>query len=403
MAHEERFAETVTRFDPPVHHHLLIRAPNGEFLGTADGRQLAGFDHADDKSVWDATDGGYRHVVTGLTLEADPNGDGSCRMRLGGGLVGADGSLSEEGAAFVPGHGPERLPSESLREFRANGWVCLTSILEPETVDELHRVSCTGPYADRGYDRSRQPLCQTPALAQQAVEPVSLWLLREYMGTDNIRLGHTPSFAILGRDDGERDVQGWHSDFPYLWGIGGRANGGGRIPALPGDIVLGVQRNVCVSEFTKEGGATAFKLGSHALNSGPPERWGTGNTYAQRGYRKTHGLPYNGPDADIVEAPPGSIILYDSRTWHRAGVNRTEVRRAAILQAMIPGYVMPFFDTSGAYKEFRKSPVHDQLDERERREFQELMVHKIGGQAAITTDRDLTELTRDSNQPASAY
>ena len=302
--------------------------------------------------------------------------------------------------------GRRNSPSESLREFRANGWVCLTSILAPETIDELHRVSCTGPYAEREYDRTRPPLCQTTALARQAVEPVSLWLLREYMGTNNIRLGHTPSFAVLGRDDGERDVQGWHSDFPYLWGIGGRANGGGRIPVLPGDIVLGVQRNVCVSEFTKVGGATAFKLGSHALNTGPPEDWGTGNTYAQRGYRKAHGLPYNGPDADIVEAPPGSIILYDSRTWHRAGVNRTDVRRAAILQAMIPGYVMPFFDTSGAYKEFRASPVHDQLSEQERREFQELMVHKIvgpGGQVAITADRDLTELTRNANQAPGAY
>ena len=175
---------------------------------------------------------------------------------------------------------------------------------------------------------------------------------------------------------------------------------------LPGEIVLGVQRNVCVSEFTKVGGATAFKLGSHALNTGPPDEWGTGNTYARRGFRKSHGLPYNGPDADIVEAPPGSIILYDSRTWHRAGVNRTDDRRAAILQAMIPNYVMPFIDTSGTYKEYLASPVPAQLDERERREFQDLMVHKIvgpGGQVAIAPDRELTALTKDGAQQAGAY
>ena len=405
MAHAEPFAETVTRFDPPARHHVLIRAPAGDFLGTADGAGLAAYDHVDDKAIWDETDGGYRHVVSGLTLEAQASGDG-CKLRRRSVLVGADGSPCNDGAVFNPGHGPEKLPSESLRDFRDNGWVCLTSILAPEIVDELHRVSCTGPYAGGEYDRSRQPLCQGLALAQTAVEPVSLWLMRQYMGTDNIRLGHTPSFAILGKDDGERDVQGWHSDFPYLWGIGGRANGGGRIPVRPGEIVLGVQRNVCVSEFTKVGGATAFKLGSHALNSGPPESWGTGNTYTQRGYRKAHGLPYNGPDADIVEAPPGSILLYDSRTWHRAGVNRTDVRRAAILQAMIPGYVMPFIDTSASYKEFLASPVPGQLTEHDRRELQELMVHKIvgpGGQVAIAADRELTELTKSSNQQSSAY
>lgn len=402
MAHREPFAETVTAFEPPARRHVLIRSSSGGFLGTEDGAGIAVFDHVDDKAVWDEADDGFRHVVTGAHVTAEPGDSGTCRLRFEDAAVGVDGRAADEGALFTPGHGPERLPSEYLRAFREHGWVCLTGILAPDIVDELHRVSCTGPYADREYDRSRQPLCQTHALARQAVEPVSLWLLREYMGTNNIRLGHTPSFAILGKDDGERDVQGWHSDFPYLWGIGGRASGGGRIPVLPGDLVLGVQRNVCVSEFTKVGGATAFKLGSHALNSGPPEDWGTGNTYGQRGYRKEHGLPYNGPDADIVEAPPGSIILYDSRTWHRAGVNRTDVRRAAILQAMIPSYVMPFFDTSGAYKEFLASPVADQLDEHERGEFQELMVHKVG-RMAITTDRELTELTRTASQPGSAY
>ena len=408
MAHTELFAETVTKVDPPVHHHVLIQAPDGDFLGNADGAATATYDHVDDKAVWDAVPGGYRHVVTGLELATATDG-GTCRLRQGDAYLAADGSANEanrDSASFTPVHGPEKLPSASLREFRENGWVCLNSVLSPELVDELHKVACTGPYRDREFDRSRQPLSQNPALAKTAVEPVSLWLLRQYMGTDSVRLGHTPSFAILGQDDGERDVQGWHSDFPYLWGIGGRPRGG-RIPVLPGEIVLGVQRNVCVSAFTKEGGATAFKLGSHALNSGPPESWGTGNAYRQRGYRKTHGLPYNGPDADIVEAPPGSIILYDSRTWHRAGVNRTEERRTAILQAMIPNYVMPFIDTSAAYKEFLASPVPGQLTGRERRDLQELMLHMIvgpGGQAAISPDRELTELARGNGKPqASAY
>ena len=45
----------------------------------------------------------------------------------------------------------------------------------------------------------------------------------------------------------------------------------------------------------------------------------------------------------------------------------------------------------------------EKLDEHERHEFQELMVHRIGGQVAITMDRELPELTKSAKQEASAY
>ena len=166
---------------------------------------------------------------------------------------------------------------------------------------------------------------------------------------------------------------------------------------MSGELSMGVQRNICVSEFTRENGATCFKLGTHALNSGPPEEWGTGSIYAQRGHRAEHGLPYEGPETDIVEAPAGSIILYDSRTWHRAGVNRTDQRRAAILQAMTPSFLMPFGDTSQPYKQFMKGPIIDQLLSRDQKDFAELMVHKVigpGGMGAITVDKELTGLVQ---------
>ena len=85
-------------------------------------------------------------------------------------------------------------------------------------------------------------------------------------------------------------------------------------------------------------------------------------------------MPYTGPDADVVEAPPGSYILYDSRTWHRAGVNRTPHKRAAMLQAVIPMYMLPFRDTSRVYKNFIKGPYVEELTELEKRELESLMV-----------------------------
>jgi hypothetical protein len=242
-------------------------------------------------------------------------------------------------------------------------------------------------------------MLQTSAVAKIATEPVSLWLMREYMGVQDIRLGHSPGFAILPKDDGKRNVQGWHSDFPYLWGIAGRTPD--RIPVHQVDgLVLGVQRNLCVSEFRKENGATCFKLGSHALGEGPPAEWGTGNANKEPGHREARGLPYTGPDADVVEAPPGSYIVYDSRTWHRAGVNRTPHKRAAMLQAMIPMYMLPFRDTSRVYKNFINGPFVGELTELEKREFEALMVSRMlspDGPLAITIDDELTERIRPAD------
>ena len=398
MGHSEPGLERIVRVDPPKHHFTLLRNPDGDYLGTEDGERLQLFDHVDDKAIWKQLESDtFGHPASGIELHSDPHRDGHLLSHADI-KVGADANPSEEAASYMAHHGPALMPSDYLATFQENGWVCLASILSPDIVDELERVSCCGRWSDRAYDRETPVLNQTAAFAQAAVEPVSLWLIRQYLSTEEIRLAHSPGLAVLTPDDGERDVQGWHSDFPYLWGITRNRDNDQRIPVgMSGELSMGVQRNICVSEFTRENGATCFKLGTHVLNSGPPEEWGTGSIYAQRGHRAAHGLPYDGPEADIIEAPGGSIILYDARTWHRAGVNRTDQRRAAILEAMTPSFLMPFGATSLPYKQFMKGPIIDQLLSRDQKDFAELMVHKVigpGGMGAITVDKELTELVQ---------
>lgn len=96
---------------------------------------------------------------------------------------------------------------------------------------------------------------------------------------------------------------------------------------------------------------------------------GNSNHYRQPGYRAAHGLPYNGPEADVIEAPDGSYILYDSRIWHRAGVNRTKHKRAVLLQVVIPMYIMPKTDTSRPYRHFIQSSMVEELTPLEQKEF----------------------------------
>lgn len=380
----EQFAERVVRFERPEHFYTLLIGADGRFLGMGDDGEPTSFAVADDKVIWDRCDGEVRHTTTGRSLALD------------------DGVVEVNGERFAVSHGPEKLPSEYLHLFEENGWVCLTCVLSDEVVDGLRKVACTDQHADRKPDRSRVAISQHIAVAKTAAEPVSLWLIREYMGTQDISMAHSPGMAVLTRDDGKRPVQGWHCDYPYHWGVPAP----GQVPVQPGASRLGVQRNVCVSDFTKVGGATAFKLGSHALNEGPPDAWGTAVRYASRSYRAEHGLPYNGPDADIVEAPGGSIILYDARTWHRAGVNRTDNKRAAMLQAMVPMYVIPKVDMSAAYKQFAASRVYEDITERERAELEVLLVRRLPGpplHGALGTDPELVALVQKENGDRPGY
>ena len=402
MVRDDIFQERVVRVEKPSAHFTLLRNADGDFLGVSDTNELTTFDYTDDKTIWEKvkSNNGYRHVVTDIQLEAESvEAENGCYLRHNGNLLASDGSIGKEGAVFYAGHGPAHLPSEYLESFKQNGWVCLPSIIAPDIVEELERVSCTGRWEEGTYERRIPPLNETAAVAKIATEPVSLWLMRQYMQTQEIRLGHSPSFAILTPDDGKRRVQGWHSDFPYLWGIAG-SEVVNRIPVHKVDgLVMGVQRNLCVSEFRKENGATCFKLGSHTLGQGPPVEWVNGNTSRQDGHRETKGLPYTGPDADVVEAPPGSYIVYDSRIWHRAGVNRTPHKRAAMLQAVIPMYIMPFMDTSRPYKDFIHSPLAKELTALEHKELEAIMVNKMvgpQGHLAITVDEELTEKIQPS-------
>ena len=70
-----------------------------------------------------------------------------------------------------------------------------------------------GPYSE-GTPSAESALNQDLAVAQATIEPFSLWVTRQQMATDDIRFGHPPSVSAMPTDDGEREVQGWHSDSP---------------------------------------------------------------------------------------------------------------------------------------------------------------------------------------------
>ena len=353
MENHEEFQERVVRHERPTQHHLFLIAPDGSMLALDDDGALNLSDEGDDRVIWDRMPGGVRHVATGTEVAGNVDAD-RCTLRMG----------SEE-VALRMARGPENLPSAYLEHLKREGWVCLTCLLTPEIVDGLQRVACTDNYEHLAPDTDSPRVCQHSAVGQAISEPISLWLIREYIGTRDLHLGHPPNPTSLPPYDGKRRVQGWHADIPYIPSVGGHpvADRDGPIKA--------VQRNVCVSDFNKRNGATAYKLGSHRAETNPPPEWNPARHGADPATR-----PYSGPDADVVEAPAGSIVLYDARTWHRAGFNQTKHRRGAMLMSFQAADVIPKRDTRPACKRLHESPVYRELDPRQQREITELLMNQ---------------------------
>jgi hypothetical protein len=400
------FNPKVHTIERPTRRHALLVAPGGDWLASLDAGTLATQSHVDDAALWEAEADGFRHVVSGVWLRSSAGSvAGSARLSMGEADLGPDGAPGAA-ADFIVGHGPEKRPSEYLAAFRQTGWVALSSVLAADVVEGLQRLGGVDAYEDAGAVPRERQLADGPALARATLEPVSLWLCRQYMRVADIKLGHPPGVTALTPDDGERAVQGWHGDFPYMWGSD-RSAGAYRVPPGADELVLGIQRNICVSDFRLENGATVFCLASFGAHAVPPAEWGRANQTWKKEHRAEHGLPYGGEETDVIEAPAGTIILYDARIWHRAGVNRTNRPRGAVIQAITPGFIIPFYDTTAPFRSWLASDVPAQMSERERCDLEDLMLHRITGPQgvfAIAPDEALTERVRARGKaPAATY
>lgn len=83
---------------------------------------------------------------------------------------------------------------------------------------------------------------------------------------------------------------------------------------------------VTLDDMTAENGATWLMPGGHQLPEKPSDAMFE-------------------EEAIQIEAPAGSILLWDSRLWHKAGVNRTDRPR----RILTPIYTKPFFKAGMDY------------------------------------------------------
>ena len=200
------------------------------------------------------------------------------------------------------GSGSER----AAEEIRLRGYAILPALFTSEEVDGL-RSAIDAAYARQESEFGREALkaigeldiCRAALLYDDAFirlasHPTILGIARALLG-DWIIL-HLQN-AIINRPDVKHHQTAWHRDLPYQnWVI-----------SKP----LAISALVAVDEFSAATGATRLLPLSHKSEMMPSR-------------------PYTDSNAIDVEAPPGSVIIFDSMLFHQAGQNRSGQARRAV-------------------------------------------------------------------------
>jgi hypothetical protein len=103
----------------------------------------------------------------------------------------------------------------------------------------------------------------------------------------------------------------WHIDYPY-----------NEMDRLVSGSLLGLQCIMPLSPFDASTGATEFAPRRHATPSWPPET-------------------LDGEQTEVFVAQPGDLLVLAAASWHRAGTNRTDRPRTAILSSFVERWIRP--------------------------------------------------------------
>ena len=168
---EQNLHPTIITLPRPSHQYSLLEAEDGSLLGLTEHGELIQSLEAGNHVIWNFCGNEIKHTVSGQVLSQEAH-----RNRF-------IFSIGTRKVQFQRRLGPEKLPSAYLEELRKKGWTCLNSILSREIVDGLEQVACTGPYEDQEQNSGVSELCQHVAVGRSIAEPISLWVLREYLQT----------------------------------------------------------------------------------------------------------------------------------------------------------------------------------------------------------------------------
>jgi ectoine hydroxylase-related dioxygenase (phytanoyl-CoA dioxygenase family) len=234
-------------------------------------------------------------------------------------------AISYRGVAVVPGAISDELV------IRLNDRLDAVYV---EQCDEVGGEATLLELADA--DIVRCPLAYDPEFLTLARHPVIVEVAQRVIGPSFVLLMQN---GIINRPDREQAQTRWHRDLNYQHWVCSRP--------------LAISALVCLEDFNRTTGGTVFLPGSHKFPQMPSDE-------------------IINLSETVVEAPKGSILLFDAMVFHRAGSNRSgRIRRginhvigAPILgqQIDIPqmlGGKVPTEPWVAGYLGFRWNPVPD--------------------------------------------
>ena len=198
--------------------------------------------------------------------------------------------------------------AQGLADIREHGLCVMTGVLSGATLERARTALYAAAADDRargrerkfsldyGHDDSNQRvwnvLSRDPVFEDMVEHPFALEFVRAVLGWPAL-LGNV-SANITGPGGGEMVLHADQIFVPEPWS---------REPQ-------GMNVAWCLDDFTEANGATRIVPGSHKLNRAPREDEAGAAT-----------VP--------LEAPAGSIVVFESRLWHKTGFNRTADQRRA--------------------------------------------------------------------------
>lgn len=262
-----------------------------------------------------------------------------------------------------------------VKRVRIEGWCVVDGVIPPDevvTVRESLVATADGRPEDleNGRHALRGIIAYDQAIAPYLSDDRIMGVTEAFFGK-HVRISMTTGVILHpGYPRTDDPGGGLHSDWPFGQGYDYR------VPAPYPDAPLLLTSLWMLTPFTRENGGTVLVPGSHKAGNNP-----TGDNSLVPG--TSH------PSEIQAEGKPGSVLLFDSRTWHINGHNNSDETRMAIiaryaawwfnLNPIIPG--LSDFERDAANRGFRPDDVvpltpeqYDALPERTRPLFHHIVI-----------------------------
>jgi ectoine hydroxylase-related dioxygenase (phytanoyl-CoA dioxygenase family) len=200
---------------------------------------------------------------------------------------------------------PQDRLARAVEEVTYRGFAVVAEAIPDDTVaslnrrlDDVYAVQCEEVGGEAALlklsdaDIVRCPLAYDPEFLALAQHPTIIDAAKMLVGSNIVLLMQN---GVINRPDRVQAQTRWHRDLNYQHWVCSQ-------PLAMGALV-------CLEDFNAETGGTLFIPGSHKFPQMPSEELVKASE-------------------EIVTAPRGSILLFDSMAFHRAGLNRSQrIRR----------------------------------------------------------------------------